>query len=85
MLEELENTKMELSQSRRRTEEAERDAEISRKKLSSVRDDSVRDLMMDYENSQRAQVELQDLCKHQKLSFIYKYFIFLHIICALIF
>ena len=78
LLEELENTKMELSQARRRTDEAERDAELSRKKLMSVRDDSVRDLMMDYENSQRAQVELQDLCKHQKLS---PYYIFVYIIC----
>jgi len=66
LLEEIDNLKIELAVARRRADDAERDAELSRKKVVAVKEEGVSGALVEFDRAQRAQVELEDLCQQQK-------------------
>jgi chromosome segregation ATPase len=66
LLEEIDNLKIELAVARRRADDAERDAEISRKKVVAVKEEGVNGALAEFDRAQRAQVELEELCQQQK-------------------
>ena len=66
LVNEIEETRRELFEAKRKAEDAERAVELLEKKSTESLSKNKEEIVIEFERAQRAQLELQDLCNQQK-------------------